>query len=99
MARIYLVFSNHYRAYWGPNQSGYTEDVWEAGRYTHDEAKVICQARGRRQGDEPPHEVVVLAPEAGRQVFTVSEIRAVPQLMAKRIHEATGLVRTASKQD
>lgn len=30
----YLIWSNHHKAWWGPNGSGYRSNVNDAGRYT-----------------------------------------------------------------
>lgn len=37
----YLIWSHEHNAWWGPNQSGYTTDVEQAGRYSFDEAAEI----------------------------------------------------------
>ncbi|MEV4246994.1 hypothetical protein AB0J63_26720 [Streptosporangium canum] len=84
----YLVWSNESAAWWGPNGSGYTADVWSAGRYDEANAIKACGMRTWSQGAQPP-EVMVLAPEDGRAAFTVDDIRAVPDLMRQRIREAT----------
>ncbi|WP_031166005.1 hypothetical protein [Streptosporangium roseum] len=84
----YLVWSNKQHTWWGPNGSGYTADVWSAGRYDETEAIKACGMRTWSQGSQPP-EVMVLAPENGRAAFTLDDIRAVPDLMRKRIREAT----------
>jgi hypothetical protein len=38
----YLIFSYEHRAWWGPNHSGYTQRLHEAGRYSQGEAIDIC---------------------------------------------------------
>lgn len=86
--RIYLVWSNEHRTWWGPDNSGYTGDVWAAGRYDEAAASQICGTRSWSHESRPP-EVMVLAPEGDRDLFIVDDIRAVPDLMQKRIHEAT----------
>ncbi|MEV0382345.1 hypothetical protein [Nonomuraea sp. NPDC050643] len=85
--KVWLVWSNEHRAWWGPNFSGYTSDVWTAGRY--DEVKAL-DAAGRRGWRAPnrPADVMVLAPENDQDKFTVDDIRAVPDLMQRRIKEA-----------
>jgi hypothetical protein len=85
---VYLVWSNEHRAWWGPNFSGYTQDVWAAGRYDEAGALNACRRRDWPEGAPPP-EVMVLPPEHGRAVFTVDDIRAIPELMRSRIAEAT----------
>lgn len=85
---IYLVWSNEHGAWWRPERSGYTGDVWAAGRYDEDAAAQICDTRSWRKAGPPP-EVMVLAPENDRAAFTPTEIRAVPDLMLQRIRKAT----------
>ncbi|GGK62034.1 hypothetical protein Sme01_03970 [Sphaerisporangium melleum] len=85
----YLVWSNEHRCWWGPNRSGYAQDVWKAGRYDRESAAAICQTRSWPQ-DAPPPEVMVLAPEAGRGAFTVDDFRVLPEMMRQRVEEATG---------
>jgi hypothetical protein len=84
----YLVWSHEHRAWWGPNHSGYTGDVWSAGRYDEAGALDTCGRRGWPRGAPPP-EVMVVAPEDCRPQLTVAEIRAVPELMRQRIEDAT----------
>lgn len=84
----YLVWSNDARSWWRANGTGYTHDVWSAGRYDAAEALKACGMRTWSQGVSPP-EVMVLAPEDGRDTFTVDDIREVPALMRSRIDEAT----------
>lgn len=86
--KTYLVWSNDAGSWWGPNGGAYTGDVWSAGRYDEDEARKACGMRTWSQGSPPP-EVMVLAPEYARDGFTVEEIRGVPDLMRRRIAEAT----------
>jgi len=35
-----------YRCWWGPNSCGYTQNLYEAGRYTEAEAREICEKAG-----------------------------------------------------
>lgn len=64
--RIYLVLSNHHGAFWGPDESGYTQRLERAGRYSASEAKRISNTRngGAANADGVYPEVVVIAPEA-----------------------------------
>lgn len=39
---IYLIWSHEHKAWWGPNRSGYTSRLSQAGRYGHIEALEIC---------------------------------------------------------
>ncbi|WP_436759401.1 hypothetical protein [Streptosporangium sp. V21-05] len=87
-ASTYLVWSNEQRTWRGPNGSGYTGDIWAAGRYDETEAAKACGLRTWSQGSPPP-EVMVLAPEHGRDALTLDDIRAAPDLMRDRIAEAT----------
>lgn len=34
----YYIWSNEHRAWWGPNNSGYTTDISRAGKYSRDAA-------------------------------------------------------------
>lgn len=88
--RFYLVWSNEHDAWWKPNRRGYTHDVWQAGRYAEKEAAEVCRkaAYGWRGGSPPP-EVMVLAPENGRESLTVDELHVVSDVMRVRAEEAT----------
>jgi hypothetical protein len=80
-------WSNRNRAWWRSNRAGYTPDVWQAGRYTR--AQADAEARVDDFEDPPPN-VAVLAPEAGRDgLFTVSEIAAMGAVMRDRVEAAT----------
>jgi hypothetical protein len=35
---LYLIWSFEHRAWWGPDECGYTEDLAQAGRYSADDA-------------------------------------------------------------
>lgn len=88
----WLIWSHYHNCWWGPDQSGYTSDVWRAGRYTKAGTKQ-CLTRGSwplhgQENDRPP-EVAVLAPESGRTVFSLTDILAMPALMLDRIERAT----------
>lgn len=87
-ADVYLVWSHKQRAWWGPEGHGYRYDVWEAGRYSLDAAVHACGLRTWEPNTMPP-EVAVRAPECDRLLLSPAEIRAVPDVMAKRIADAT----------
>lgn len=85
----WLVWSNEHRCWWGPNFSGYTNDVLQAGRYTREQSVEACGRRSWEPG-KPPPEVMVAAPEDGRsQAFTGDEFRQVDAWMTARIDEST----------
>lgn len=86
--KTWLVWSNDARTWWGANGSGYTGDVWDAGRYTREQALEVC---GRRtwEADKQPPEVMVAAPEDGHSEFTVEQQRLIGRWMKYRIEDAT----------
>jgi hypothetical protein len=88
VADIYLVWSNEATAWWGPNGGRYTADIWSAGRYDETEARKACDMRTWSLG-KPPPEVMVRAPEADQPTFTADDLRAMPNLMWKRVEDAT----------
>jgi hypothetical protein len=85
----HLLWSNRWNAWWGPNRSGYTNDVWQAGRYTRSEA--VAEARCDAH-ETPPPIVAVPAPEAGLDTFTAAELAGVGELMRRRVAAATAVV-------
>ncbi|GGM52780.1 hypothetical protein ACFFX1_55355 [Dactylosporangium sucinum] len=85
----FLLWSNRWNAWWGPNAAGYTGDVWQAGRY--DRARAIAEARCD-DFETPPPIVAVLAPEAGVDSFTPAELAGVGEPMRRRVAEATAAV-------
>ncbi len=85
---VYLVWSNDRGAWWGPGGGTYRSNVFDAGRYDEAGARRACGLRTWPLG-KPPPEVMVLAPENGKEHFTLDEIRALPALMDKRIKDAT----------
>lgn len=87
-ADVYLVWSHKQRAWWGPEGHGYRYDVWEAGRYSRAAAVHACGLRTWEPNTVPP-EVAVLAPESGRRLLSVAEIRATTDVMAHRISATT----------
>ena len=59
----YLVWSNEHRAWWGPDERGYTRIIERAGRYDRDKAFSISSKRGGGwQREENPDEIAI--PEA-----------------------------------
>lgn len=40
----FLIWSTRERAWWLPNEAGYTPKRAEAGRYTLEDAKAICDS-------------------------------------------------------
>jgi ribosomal protein S27AE len=82
----HLLWSNRWNAWWGPNRSGYTNDVWQAGRYTRSEA--VAEARCDAH-ETPPPIVAAPAPEAGVDSFTAAELAGVGELMRRRVEAAT----------
>ncbi|MER7280505.1 hypothetical protein ABT369_39310 [Dactylosporangium sp. NPDC000244] len=85
----HLLWSNRWNSWWGPNRSGYTSDVWQAGRYTRAEA--VAEARCDAH-ENPPPIVAVLAPEAGMDHFTATQLAGVSEAMRLRVTEATAAV-------
>ena len=61
---VWVIWSNEHNAYWKPNEIGYTTDIDEAGRYTHDEATKHCKTFPKLDGNNLPPEVMMPAPEA-----------------------------------
>jgi hypothetical protein len=43
LSDIYFIWSNEHRAWWGPNECGYSPGLIGAGEYTRDEAMTICR--------------------------------------------------------
>lgn len=84
---VYLVWSNYHNAWWGPDNAGYRNDVWKAGRYSEQDALAACRGRSWEPG-QPPPEVIVEAPESGRETFTVAEVAGLDRLIVERIKEA-----------
>ncbi len=82
----YLVWSNKQNAWWGPYGRYYTQDVWEAHRYTLQAAEHACTLRTQQPG-KPSTEIAVKAPECGRPPFTVEELRFLPQQMRMLIDD------------
>ncbi|MGI9402890.1 MAG: hypothetical protein ACR2OF_00065 [Hyphomicrobium sp.] len=64
----FLLWSTDHRAFWGPERSGYTRRIEDAGRYTTAEAKRIAGENNKRAwsdtDDDVPAEIAIAAPEA-----------------------------------
>lgn len=56
----FLIYSHEHGAWWKPARWGYTGAQAEAGRYSEDEARGICEraAYGWREGQLPPEVMV-----------------------------------------
>lgn len=59
----WLVWSREHNAWWRPNSAGYTDNVFNAGRYAEWEARDICRGGRDPQRDGSPSEVAIPAPE------------------------------------
>lgn len=88
MTAMYVVWSNKQNAWWGPGGRYYTQDVWEAQRYTLQDAEHACSLRTWESGKVPP-EVAVQAPESGRPPLDAEEIQAAEVLMRRLADEVT----------
>jgi hypothetical protein len=84
----YLIWSNKQNAWWGPYGRNYTQDIWEAGRFTFDNAEHRCSIRTWEPG-KPPPEVIVEAPETHLTLDTYEEIEAAPELTRRLIEDIT----------
>lgn len=63
---VFLLWSGKHNAWWGPNQSGYTALVAEAGRYSEAEAEaeaVDCVVRSAYSGNLDYVTCMVAAPD------------------------------------
>jgi hypothetical protein len=61
----YLIWSNEHRAWWGPNNAGYTVDINRAGRYSRDAAIDTCaKARDGFTAHDVPTEIPVREDDA-----------------------------------
>lgn len=73
----YLVWSNEHRAWWGPDECGYTRIIERAGRYDRDKAFIISSKRGGGwQREENPDEIAI--PEADAIAQYVGPLLATP---------------------
>jgi len=62
---MYLIWSNEHRAWWGPNNSGYTKVLRRAGRYERNDAIMVCAfARDGWSAGGIPSEIPVLEADA-----------------------------------
>lgn len=58
---MYLIWSNEHKRWWGPDFNGYEPRIENAGRYTREQALMVCtDAMPGRQGYEPLPEIPVL---------------------------------------
>lgn len=87
---VYLIWSTHHDAWWGPRYAGQTPDVWAAGRYGPNDAE--------RETHAWPASIMVLAPEHGKTAMTLEEIQHAPRLMADRVDEALRVAAVADAQ-
>ena len=85
-----LIWSNKQNAWWGPAGKNYTQDIWEAGRWTLEDAERNCVIRTWEPG-RPPPEVAVEAPETHLALSTFEEIEAAPVLTSRLVDEITRL--------
>lgn len=91
----YLIWSTEHNAYWRPENTGYTRRQIEAGRYTKEEARKICESNSRRAGstlpEDVPPEIMMVAPECVGAIHkTHEELTAIREDIAHQIKE-TGL--------
>ena len=62
--KLFLIWSNEHRVWWGPDHNGYTTIVSKAGRYTRAAATDICVGANRHlEDDQDPNVIAFLAPE------------------------------------
>lgn len=47
-----LIWSNEHKAWWKPNECGYTNKRSEAGTYSIATALLICKSANKFQGDD-----------------------------------------------
>ena len=62
--RIWLIWSNEHRAWWGPGSMGCVGIIEKAGRYSFKDASAICDEANRYLPKGNKHEFMVLSPEA-----------------------------------
>lgn len=89
---LYLIWSHEHCRWWATGNTGYTRDLWAAGRYSWADADRECRQRSWEDGKLPP-EVMVLAPEDDHLTFTAAELRNIDSLMNVRIAHATDMAR------
>lgn len=99
----YLVWSLEWRQWWKADGSGYTSDLWQAGRFNEADAVAACGFRSwtpAPNGDmQVPPEVMILAPDqTDEDVFTIAQVRALGDLMIQRIAMATGWAMQLDRQ-
>ena len=65
----WLIWSNEHKAWWNANKRGYTFIIEEAGRYSFDDANLLCnEANEYLQSDEMPNEIMSPSPELMDQI-------------------------------
>ena len=91
LSNIWLIYSREHNGFWRPNRYGYTWAIEQAGRYTKQEADLICAdaAVGRGQhGDDGPPEVAVIAPEAESQLAKAQAVVDAARKMRVHLSDA-----------
>lgn len=58
-SRWYLIWSNEHEGWWGSSEVGYVENHKIAGRYTHGQAKMICDRANIGSPMNEPNEVCI----------------------------------------
>ena len=86
----YLIWSEHHKAWWGPNRSGYRNHIADAGRYTLNDAN---QELGRGCYCCLTPEVVVPAPPAA----LLSTLSGMAQFADEQVRVATAAAIKAGK--
>jgi hypothetical protein len=88
MTAVYIVWSNKQNAWWGPGGRYYTQDVWDAQRYSLEDAEKACGIRTWEPGKVPP-EVAIKAPESGRAPLAPDEVEVADALARRLAAEVT----------
>ena len=68
---VFLLWSGKHSAWWGPNQSGYTPSIAQAGRYSETEA-VECVVRSAMSGNIDYVTCMVAAPDNWNDLTAVA---------------------------
>ena len=61
-SETWLVWSNEHAAWWGPNRCNYYTSIESAGRYSLEEAMLICRLRSQTPNSNPT-ELIQPSPE------------------------------------